>query len=163
MPTIEGGLLEEIGARLAVQNIASSSGDWLLMKSFMPDSTALQNKIVALIETAGEAGGDFTELDRPHFQVTVRGDPITQVSSSYTDTRQKIEDVKLDLHTLGPTLLSGRHYAGIWALQDPFLLEYDNSDRPNLVCNFRALRSRTAQAQPPATMRLVAPAPASVS
>lgn len=163
MPTLEGGLLDEIGARLAIQGIASSSGEWQLFKSQLPDSTAIQNRVVALIETAGEAGDDFTEIDRPHFQVIVRGDPVSQSSSSYTETRQKIADVKLDLHTLGPTLLSGRHYVGIWALQDPFLLQYDNSDRPNLVCNFRALRSRTPQPQPPATMRLIAPAPASVS
>ena len=138
-------LLDEIGTRLDDQGIASSSGDdgWVLVKSMLPDSSALQNKIVALIETPGEAPDAYTELDKPHFQVLVRGDSIATVSSSYSVARAKIEAIKTDLHTLGPITLSGRHFPAIWALQDPFLLEMDKSDRPVLVINFRAFRSRT--------------------
>ena len=138
-------LLDEIGTRLDDSGIASSSGDdgWVLMKSMLPDSSALQNKIVALIETPGEAPDAYTELDKPHFQVLVRGDSIATVSSAYSVARAKIEAIKIDLHAITPGSLSGRHYAGIWALQDPFLLEMDKSDRPVLVINFRAFRSRT--------------------
>ena len=138
-------LLDEIGTRLDDSGIASSSGDdgWVLVKSMLPDSSALQNKIVALIETPGEAPDGYTELDKPHFQVLVRGDSIATVSSSYSVARAKIEAIKTDLHTLGPATLSGRHFPAIWALQDPFLLEMDSSDRPVLVINFRAFRSRT--------------------
>ena len=138
-------LLNEIGTRLDDQGIASSSGDdgWVLMKSMLPDSSALQNKIVALIDTPGEAPDAYTELDKPHFQVLVRGDPITTVSSAYEEAQSKADEIKRDLHALDTNTLSGRHYAGIWALQDPFLLEYDQSDRPVLAINFRAFRSRT--------------------
>ena len=138
-------LLDEIGTRLDDSGIASSSGDdgWVLMKSMLPDSCALQDKIVALIETGGEAPDAYTELDRPHFQVLVRGDPITTVSSSYEVASAKADEIKRDLHAITPGSLSGRHFVGIWALQDPFLLEYDSSDRPVLAINFRALRSRT--------------------
>ena len=138
-------ILDEIGQRLDDQGIASSSGDdgWVLMKSMLPDSSALQDKMVALIEVLGEAPDGYTELDRPHFQVLVRGDPITTVSSSYETARAKAEEIKIDLHTLGPVTLSGRYFPAIWALQDPFLLEYDKSDRPVLVTDYRAFRSRT--------------------
>lgn len=138
-------ILDEIGDRLDSQGIASSSGDdgWVLTKSMLPDSSALQDKMVALIEVLGEAPDAYTELDRPHFQVLVRGDPITTVSSSYETARAKAEEIKVDLHAITPGSLSGRHYAGIWALQDPFLLEYDKSDRPVLQCDYRAFRSRT--------------------
>ena len=138
-------LLDEIGTRLDDSGIASSSGDdgWVLMKSMLPDSSALQNKIVALIDTPGEAPDPYTELDKPHFQVLVRGDSIATVSSAYSVASAKADEIKRDLHAITPGSLSGRHYAGIWALQDPFLLEMDKSDRPVLVINFRAFRSRT--------------------
>ena len=138
-------LLDEIGTRLDDSGIASSSGDdgWVLVKSMLPDSSALQNKVVALIETPGEAPDAYTELDKPHFQVLVRGDSIATVSSAYSVASAKADEIKRDLHAITPGSLSGRHYAGIWALQDPFLLEMDKSDRPVLVVNFRAFRSRT--------------------
>lgn len=138
-------LLNEIGTRLDDQGIASSSGDdgWVLMKSMLPDSDALQNKIVALIEVGGEPPDAYTEVDKPHLQVLVRGDSIVQVSSSYEEARAKAEAIKIDLHTLGPVTLSGRYYPAIWAMQDPFLLGYDKSDRPVLAMNFRIYRSRT--------------------
>lgn len=138
-------LLDEIATRLDDSGIASSSGDdgWVLMKSMLPDSSALQNKMVALIEVSGEAPDGYTELDRPRFQVLVRGDPITQVSSAYEEARAKAEEIKIDLHTLAPVTLSGRYFPAIWAMQDPFLREYDKSDRPILSIDFRVFRSRT--------------------
>lgn len=138
-------LLDEIGTRLDDQGIASSSGDdgWVLMKSLLPDSNQLQDKVVALIEVPGDAPDAATELDRPHFQVLVRGDPITTVSSAYEEARAKAEEIKIDLHAITPGSLSGRHFPAIWALQDPFLLEYDQNDRPVISTEFRAFRSRT--------------------
>ena len=138
-------LLDEIGQRLDDQGIASSSGDdgWVLVKSMLPDSSALQDKLVAIIEIPGDEPSAATELDRPHFQIKVRGDPFTTVSSAYEEARAKAEEIKVDLHAITPGSLSGRHYAGIWALQDPFLLKYDMSDRPILAIGFRAFRSRT--------------------
>ena len=138
-------LLDEIGARLSTQSIASSSGvdGWLLVQSFMPDSTAMQDKVVALIETPGGPPSPRVEIDFPSFQVRVRGDPITTTSTSYQETRQKIEDIKLELHGIDNLTLSSRYYVMIVAEQEPFLLEYDAQDRPHLACNFTAWRSRT--------------------
>ena len=138
-------LLDEIGSRLSTQSIASSSGvdGWLLVLSHMPDSTAMQDKVVALTETAGWPPMGRVELDYPGLQVRVRGESLRNGSSAYTEGRAKIEEVKQELHGLTPGTYSGRYYAGIWAEQEPFFLEIDSEHRPHWVCNFRALRSRT--------------------
>ena len=138
-------LLQEIGTELDYKGIASTSGadGWLLVKSMLPDSSALQDKIVALIETPGEPPDAYTEVDKPHFQVLVRGDPITTVSSAYEEASAKAKEIKRDLHRIGPATLRGRYFPAMWAIQDPFLLEVDQNDRPTFVMNVRAFRSRT--------------------
>lgn len=134
-------MLEEIGTVLSTQNIASSSGagGWLLALSQMPDSTALQDRIVALSQTPGRpSGADRIEVDEMGFQVRVRG-----TSWDWTATEAKAMEVYTALHGLTPGTYSGRYYAGVWADQPPFLLAYDESDRPHVIANYRALRSRT--------------------
>jgi len=139
-------LLAEIGTRLSTQGIASSSGvdGWLLALSHLPDSTAIQDKIVALTETPGGPPMGRVELDFPSFQVRVRGESLRNGSSAYTEGRAKIEAIKLDLHGLAPGTYSSWYYAGVWAEQEPFFLELDSHERPHWVCNFRALWSRTS-------------------
>lgn len=139
------GLLQEVGTHLAYDGLASSSGTdgWVLVKSMLPDSSTLQDKIVALIETPGEPPDAYTEVDKPHFQVVVRGDPITQVSSAYEEASAKAKEIKRNLHRAGPDTFRGRYFPALWALQDPFLLEMDQNDRPTFVMNMRAFRSRT--------------------
>lgn len=138
-------MLQEIGTELDYKGIASTSGadGWFLMKSMLPDSSALPDKVVALIETPGEPPDARNDLDKPHFQVLVRGDSITTVSSAYEEASAKAKEIKRDLHRIGPATLRGRYYPAMWVLQDPFLLEYDKSDRPTFVMNIRAFRSRT--------------------
>lgn len=135
-------MLEEIGTVLSTQNIASSSGagGWLLALSQMPDSTALQDRVVALTQTPGRpSGADRIEADEFGFQVRVRGN-----AWDWAATEAKAMDVYKALHGLTPGSYSGFHYIGIWADQPPFLLHYDESNRPHVVNNYRALRSRTS-------------------
>ena len=138
-------LLSEIGTRLSDSTLASSSGknSWTLIESYLPDSTALPDKIVALLQTGGPPPDAYTEVDRPGFQVLVRGESLNAASSGYDDAEQESQDIKADLHAITPGSLSGRHYVGIWADGDPFLLEYDQSMRPVIATNYTALRSRT--------------------
>lgn len=138
-------LVDEIGTRLSTQGIASSSGEsgWYLFLGMMPDSTAIADKAVSITETPGGPPYARIELDEPHFQLRVRGASLFDASSAYVEARAKMEDAKLALHGLTPGTYSGWYYAGLWAMQEPFLLEYDANNRPNLACNFRALRSRT--------------------
>lgn len=143
-------LLEEIEARLVAASLASSTGlnGWRLVKSYMPDSTALPDKLVAIIETAGMPSEARTEVDFPGFQVLVRGSALQRASSGYSEARSEAQSIKNDLHArgngpLGTTSGSTQHYVGIWAQQDPFLVEYDAQGRPIIACNFIAQRSRT--------------------
>jgi hypothetical protein len=133
-------MLEEIGTILSTQSIASSSGvgGWLLALSIMPDSTAIQDRVVSIAQTAGGPSLATVELDESAFQVRVRGTVY-----DWTAAEAKAIEVYQALHGLTPGTYSGRHYAGVWAQQPPFLLEYDDSNRPHLVNNYRALRSRT--------------------
>jgi len=137
--------LDDVGAQLASAAVASSSGGggYVLVRSWLPDSTALQDKVVALIETGGMAPGPRAELDRPGFQLLVRGASIIRASSGYVDARAKAEAAKLALHALVFTSTSGRYYPGVLAQQDPFLLQLDDQKRPIIATNYLAWRSRT--------------------
>lgn len=137
-------LLDELGTRLSDQGLASSSGadGWVLYKSQLPDSTTVQDRAVSLFQTPGEAPEARVEIDRPHVQVVVRGASQHDSSTGYEEAEAKAQAIKRDLHEFSGAL-SGRHYPGIWALQDPAFAGYDQSRRPRFSVNFRAWRSRT--------------------
>ena len=137
--------LVELGDRLSSQDVASSSGKsgWYLALGQMPDSTAIADRVVALLQTGGFAPDAATEVDRPSFQVLTRGLSIMANSTAYEEAEAKAQAVKRALHALTPGSLGGRHYVGIWAEQDPFFAGYDESERPHFSQNFRVMRSRT--------------------
>jgi hypothetical protein len=144
-------LLEEIGGRLTVAGLCSSSGmnGYTLIKSWLPDSSAIPDRVVALIETGGFAPMLPVEIDQPTFQVKVRGNVAAATSAGYSGARAEAESIKNELHGLGAILLptssaaGARYYVQIAAQQEPALLHYDQQQRPVIVCNFRAMRSRT--------------------
>lgn len=139
-------LLDEIAGRLISGNIASSSGSgvgWYLWRSFMPDSTDIAARAVALIETGGLPEMLNLEIARPTFQVLVRGAPIDQVSTGYEEAALKAEQIKMDLHFLTGTALSGVTYYQIQAVGEPGFIGEDLSRRPMFSCNFRAWRQST--------------------
>ena len=143
-------LLEEIGGKLAALGLCSSSGanGWVLIKSWLPDSTVMPHKVVALTETGGYPPLLPVELDYPTFSVRVRGDVSAAVSGAYSAARTEIENIKLALHGLGSVMLPttsspSQYYVEVKATQEPSLLHYDQQQRPVLVCNFSAIRSRT--------------------
>ncbi len=144
-------VLDEIGGYLALAGLASSSGagGYTLVQHWLPDSTALPNKTVALIETGGAPPSLPLELDHPGFQVQVRGEPVTRVATTFTDTRAQADAIFAALHGLGPKTLpstsaaASRYYPFIAANHSPALLHVDPVGRPVMVCNFTATRSRT--------------------
>lgn len=138
-------LLDEVGTILSTQSIASSSGEsgWYLALSMMPDSTASPDRIVALIETPGTPPLATVEVDEPGLQVRVRGQSIMSASTAYIEARAKAEDAYQALHGLDPGTYSSRYYAGVWADQTPYLLQYDDNNRPEIAFNLRVYRSRT--------------------
>lgn len=140
-------LLDEIGTILSTQSVASSSGEgvgWYLALSMMPDSTASPDRIVAVIPTPGSPPlADQVELDEPGVQIRVRGQSYMSASTAFQEAWAKAEDAYAILHGLAPGTYSGRYYAGVWAEQSPFLLRYDENNRPEVAFNLRVYRSRT--------------------
>jgi len=145
IPDSDTDLLDEIGAWLAAQSVASSSGEdgFFLGLGMMMDSTVLADRMIAVIETGGLAPDAATEVDRPGFQVITRGASTQSVSTAYPEAESKAEAASLALHAIAPGSLSGRHYVGIWATQSHFFLGYDEEGRPLFSQNFLAQRSRT--------------------
>lgn len=136
-------LLDEIGARLAAESIATTAGEWRLHLGMLRDSTALPHTAVAIIETPGAAPVDPVDYGQPGFQVLVRGEPMNTSTGAYTDARQKAEDVRQALHMRGNEALSGTAYAVIRAEQEPFFGGEDANLRPLFIVNFRAIRQST--------------------
>ena len=137
--------LDEIGTILSTQSIASSSGEngWYLALSMMPDSSASPDRIVAVIPTPGTPPLATVELDEPGLQIRVRGQSYMSASTAFQEAWSKAEAAYAVLHGLAPGTYSGRYYAGIWAEQSPFLLRYDENNRPEVAFNLRVYRSRT--------------------
>lgn len=144
-------LLEEIGGKLTAAGLCSSSGlnGYVLVKSWLPDSTVLADRVVAIVETGGFAPMLPVEIDQPTFQVKVRGNVAAATSAAYSGARAQAQSIKDTLHGLGGVLLpsssaaGARYYVQVAAQQEPALLHYDQQQRPVIVCNFRAMRSRT--------------------
>lgn len=146
-------LLDEVGGYLAAQSLASSSGanGWVLYKGWLPDSTVLADKAVALIETGGmPPSPGRIEVEYPTFQVKVRGGVLMQSTGAYLAARTEAEAIKTALHGLGPVQLPSSSAASAWyyrdivALQSPAFVGMDAQQRPVFVCNYRADRSRTS-------------------
>ena len=141
-------LLDEIASRLITQNIASSSGSgspaYYLYRGTVPDSSLLADRIVAVLEAGGLSQLPNLKIDRPTFQVLVRGARINSVSTAYEEARHKAETIKLDLHFLVGTTLSGVLYHGIIAEQEVFYLGEDMNQRPVFSCNYAVHKRSTA-------------------
>lgn len=144
-------VLDEVGGYLGLQAVAGTSAgsSFALTKSWAPDSTSLQDQIVALTQTAGrKPTPGRLELDYPGLQVLVRGNPLTRTASAYSDAEAEMTAVYLALHGYGPGYLpstsgTSRYYVMIEANHLPALLHVDPANRPVLFCNFTATRSRT--------------------
>ena len=132
-------LLDEIGTYLTGQGVATtgSTSNWRIGKGFEPDRP---DKCITLFETGGEPneGHRDTPIDRPTFQVRVRAD-----NYGYSTARAKIGAARTALELIGASTLSGRRYVYVTAMGEPVSLGVDEKQRPRLVMNFRAMRSRT--------------------
>ncbi len=127
----------------------STDADWPIYRGFLPDSTVIGDRAVALLHTAGESNiggtdGARAEIEGPGLQVVVRGLPLNQFSTSYVEAEEIAVAVENALHGFtGNSSTGGRHYVGIWNESGPFFLGLDESKRPLFSTNFRVLRSRT--------------------
>ena len=131
-------LLDEIATRLQGQGVGTtgSTQSWFVAKGFLPPTP---DKCIALFETGGfpNDAHESALIDRPTFQVRVRSDAF-----GYSTGRTKIGAARTALE-IGNSTLSGRRYVHIVAQSEPVSLGVDDNNRPALVMNFTALRSRT--------------------
>ena len=131
-------LLDEIATRLQSQGVGTtaSTASWFVAKGFLPPTP---DKCIALFETGGLPNDphEAALVDRPTFQVRVRGDAY-----GYSTGRAKLGAARTALE-VGNTTLSGRRFIHVVAQGEPVSLGQDENNRPSLVMNFTALRSRT--------------------
>lgn len=134
-------LLDDIAAYLVTQGIGvatSSASGYRVVKGFMPPNP---DKVIGLFETGGAAPNRYPgDLDYPRFQVRVRG-----AAFGYSTARQKLWSVFTTLQAVdNTTTLNGWVYVSVEAVSDVIGFPLDSNNRPEVVMNFRALRSRTS-------------------
>ncbi len=137
--------LDEIESHLVSQGLGKTPGStstnaWTIYRTLMPESP---DRVIGLFETSGEPPTAGAGVDKPGLQVRIRGPKMKESTGAYSTARTQIGSIKDTLHEFDPGSISGRHYGGMWAEQEPFSLGYDDNDRPELSCNFRTHRSRT--------------------
>ncbi len=140
-------LLAEIAAYLVAQGVApaGSTADYVVSQGYVPPGP---DRLITILETGGYPNVGFSTgtVDRPTFQVRVRGPAWGTNVNGYTSARAKIETIRSTLEGVLSKSIGNPAwtYVLIKSLHPPMDLGRDVNDRPNLVMNFQALRSRTS-------------------
>lgn len=134
------GLLAEVGARLLAAGVAGTSGTatgsvWPLRYRGLPPTPS---RCVAVTLSGGFAPEGKAPLDRPTFQVLVRGS-----TSDGVTLEQKVEAVSTALHARS-TAFTTWTWVDVQRQGDALWLGWDDGQRPMYSVNFAALRSRTS-------------------
>lgn len=122
-------VLDDVGAYLQTQGVGTLGTDLFL--SALPDTP---DAACVLYEYGGAPpqhtmGGTAAKWEEPRIQAVAR-------AATYSAARTKIGAIFTALHAVNNTTLSGTLYLSIEAVQSPFFLERDQSDRVKMVCNF---------------------------
>lgn len=140
-------LLDDVASYLVTVGVGGFPGTtgatgtgWTIFKGFSPPSPHRQ---ITLYETGGFAPEEMTDLDRPGFQVVVRGSRDIDVAAAYSSARTKLDSIFTTLHGLATQTINSRYYPVMFAQGDALSLGKDENDRPMLAQNYFAVRSRT--------------------
>lgn len=140
-------LLPELANYLLGQGVtaAGSTASWVLAQGYEP---ADPDAVITLIETGGFPQQELSTfaLERPTFQVRVRGPKNLAGSSAYNQARTKIGQVLTTLETVMNKRIGNPswYYVHIRRQGEPLSLGFDNTNRPTIAVNFAAIRSRTS-------------------
>ena len=135
--------LDEIATLISGSTVAGGATGWLLFKGHMPDSTAIGDKALAVIETEGFGTLGRIEAKWHGLQILIRGDARIGGTDVYQTAQAKLNQAKGVLHGYtGSSGTSSNHYPGIWC-QNAGFLQWDENWRPEFVANFRCLRATT--------------------
>ena len=128
--------LEDIRTRLADQSVGStygSTGDWLIT---LRGLTSTEDNNIGLMRTGGLPQEQNTDVDRPTFQVLVRG-----TADSSTELEDKVDDVVEALDKF-QGVLNDTRYFDIQKQGDVFWLGPDEEHRPLYSLNFEVMKDR---------------------
>lgn len=123
--------------------LTNESPVWLIYKGHMPDSTAINTRAIALLETAGGGVMGRIDMETPRLQVLVRGVPMHQTSTTYPEAESKMTDLVGAIHGYAGSALTTTHWAGAWCEDGPTFEGYDEGWRPQFSATFRVWRSTT--------------------
>lgn len=135
-------LLDEVQSYLVTQGVgvAGSTANYVVAKGYEPDSP---DKVITLLETGGLRNEGYSTggVERPTFQVRVRGNAF-----GYSTARAKIDSAKTNLEQVINKKIGSPawYYLHIQAMSPPKSLGQDARDRPTVVQDFWAYRSRTS-------------------
>ncbi len=127
-------LADEIAQHLDDQAVTGGATGWEARTGRLTES---QDQLVLVTETAGEAPEAGSDLERPGFQVLVRG-----AVDGVTAARAKADEILGQLHRFIGTA-GGKPYVGVLATGQPFIVAWDDRKRPVLATNYRTMRSRS--------------------
>jgi len=123
-------LLDEIGAYLQAQGVGTAGTDLFL--SGLPDAP---DTALAILETGGFEPDLAAPMDNPTFQIMSR-------AGDYFVARTRAKAAYDALHGLAETVLSGRRYLLIRAMQSPTYIGVDQNGRHLIATNYAAIVSR---------------------
>lgn len=138
-------LLQEINTIIeaGTTEAGSTFPDWPIYRGHLPDSTAIGDRAVALLNTAGEPDLGQPDVEKPGLQVITRGLSLKEFDTAYTEAEAVAYSVKNALHGFsGESSSGGTHYVGVWNESGPFFIGFDSSKRPLFSNNLLIQRSR---------------------
>ena len=130
------------GSTVAALPGGSTTSGWYMYKGMLPDSSALPDKGIGLIETAGAGVMERVQMEQPGLQMVVRGDQLNSTSTDvYATAAAKMNQARDVLAGYaGSSGSIGVHYLGIWCQNQAFF-GYDDTWRPIFISNFRVMKA----------------------
>lgn len=92
---------------------------------------AKPDKAICIMSVPGSPPDFKHNYDNPAIQIKVRGD-----IADNDGAEQLANQVYSYLHGIGTMTISGIFFSSVAALQNPFLLKYDEENRPVYIANF---------------------------
>lgn len=104
---------------------------------FSGQEPATPANTVTVFDTPGDAPGKTMEGAQGYYYPAVQ---VRVRNTSYANGYALAFNIQAALHMVGHQTWNGTRYEVIQSDQDPFHLDYDESNRPRFVCNFSIQR-----------------------
>lgn len=115
---------------------AETASGWQIGCGFM---AASPDQMVGIYDTGGLPNEQVAPLDRPTFQVRVRGSQNLDIGA----VRTQLETCRSTLEAINATVIASRRYVMVMMEGNAIPMGPDQNNRQEYVANFKALRSRS--------------------